>query len=96
MRDADAEVDVELGREIGSRVGGGRICGPSSMVYCEIEGTLLGIGLMEVLMGDRFGVRSRIPLGLGRYLRWMLVDKENRLIVGPTGSKLRGMYPPTM
>lgn len=31
VNDADAAVEAELGREIGSRVGGGRIWGPSSI-----------------------------------------------------------------
>lgn len=45
VKDADADVDVELGREIGSRVGGGRICGPSSMAGLNRDSVSPGLWL---------------------------------------------------
>lgn len=44
VRFPEADVDVELGRDMGSRVaGGGRIWGPSSIVGCGICAKLIGL-----------------------------------------------------
>lgn len=74
---ADADVDVELGREIGSAGCGGSICGPSSIVGCSKKRTWFGGASSGCHLGQAGGL-AQCLVCVGRLAERSSLGRKSR------------------